>query len=191
MVGSLRIFTSEELPPPSWYLTRSGLSKAKSAIDSLKDATQNEIATSEEASIFRPEVLDLDLGQIHTFFVENSRFWDRFSGEYRAQRKTLRSVSISRRWPRILEKLPAALKWQEAHSELLAREKKYQSTLDDFYQGIGTDWNFIGTVFENAETISRGLAVENVDQFSIALDKPSFLNLTETLNDAIQQLFYS
>lgn len=181
LVGSLRIFTSEALPPPSWYLTRSGLSRAKSAIDSLRDATENEIATSDEASIFRPEALKLDLGRIHKFFVENSRFWDRFSGEYRAQRRTLRSVSISRRWSRIFEKLPAALEWQEAHSELLSREKKHQSTLDDLYQGIGTDWIFIGTVFENAETISRGLAVEDVDQFSIALDKPSFLNLTEAL----------
>ncbi|MDJ0317305.1 DUF3320 domain-containing protein [Arthrobacter antibioticus] len=104
-------------------------------------------------NIFTPQVLGLDLKALHWRFEnEHTGFFSRWSQQARADRTTLRPVTVSGGVNRaVIAALPIAIAWQDAQRELYAAERIYGPRLKSYYQGLQTDFSRVHQALELAQ----------------------------------------
>lgn len=119
-------------------------------------------------AVFTDQALTLDLAALTTRFTRDHRGFGRFSGQARADRRTLREVTVRGKVDRrVLERLPDAVAWQAAVEDLEARERQVAPPLGAAYRRLDTDFARLGSALEIARRAAT-LAGATVDPARLA-----------------------
>lgn len=144
--------------------------------------------------VFTDDALTLDLAALNTRFTRDHRGFGRWSGQARADRRTLREVAVSGKADRrVLDRLPDAVAWQAATSELAAREQQFAPPLGGAYRRLETDFARVGAALENARraTALAGAAVDPARLAGQLADggspDPGLTLLARRLNDQVTE----
>ena len=101
--------------------------------------------------VFTEEALGLDLAVLNTRFRDSHRGWGRFTGQARADRRTLKAVAVRGKVDRhLIEKLPEAVAWQTATRQLDVKEQQFAPALGLAYRRLDTDFARVGNALETA-----------------------------------------
>ncbi|ACZ22318.1 hypothetical protein Sked_24040 [Sanguibacter keddieii DSM 10542] len=115
------------------------------------------------ASTFTPEVLELDLVGLKTRFAGPNTGFGRFSSQARADRKTLRGVSVRGKVDKVLlSSLDDAVAWQQSASQLDRGEGEHGARLGSYYQRTDTDFERLGRALGVAQRAVQ-LAGDDLD----------------------------
>ena len=118
--------------------------------------------------VFTDQALTLDLPALRVRFTRDHRGFGRFSGQARADRRTLREVAVRGKVDRrLLERLPDAEAWQAAVRDLEARERQFAPPLGAAYRRLDTDFARLGSALEIARRAAT-LAGATVDPARLA-----------------------
>ena len=102
--------------------------------------------------IFSESVLQLDLSELHRRFEHEHTGFRRWSKQSRADRKTLRSVTVNSVVNKsVIAALPEAIAWQQAQQQLYATERAYGPRLKSYYQGLQTDFGRVHQAIDLAK----------------------------------------
>ena len=155
-------------PQPGWLnpAVQAAVGESMTVLGPLTDLVRQHERGMRE--VFTDGALGLDLAALNTRFRESHRGWGRFSGQARADRRTLKAVAVRGKVDRrLIEKLPDAVAWQTAIRELAAKEQQYAPPLGRAYRRLDTDFARVGNALETARR-AVGLAGAAVDPALLA-----------------------
>ena len=102
-------------------------------------------------SIFRPEVLNLDLPGLVVRFRDVHKGMRRWSGAAKQDKQLIKSVSVSGRCDKnVIGQLGEAASWQEAVGEMRRAEAAYATGLGPRYQGPATQFDQLRAALNTA-----------------------------------------
>ncbi|MEV8181864.1 DUF3320 domain-containing protein [Specibacter sp. NPDC078692] len=132
------------------------------AIQSVRQKQQ------ELQGIFAESALQLDLSELHRRFEHEHTGFKRWSKQSRADRKTLRSVTVTGVVNKsVIAALPGAIAWQQAQQQLYATERAYGPRLKSYYQGMQTDFGRVHQAIDLARRATE-LAGNDVSLHGLA-----------------------
>ncbi len=138
-------------PQPGWLnpAVQAAVGESMTVLGPLTDLVRQHERSMRE--VFTDEALSLDLAALNTRFRESHHGWGRFSGQARADRRTLKAVAVRGKVDRrLIERLPDAVAWQAATRELAAKEQQFAPPLGQAYQRLDTDFGRVGNALETA-----------------------------------------
>ena len=117
---------------------------------------------------FTDSVLELDLPALQVRFRDAHRGLRRFSGQARADKKLLKSVTKTGKVDkRVLARLEDAVAWQAAHQDLTRKEDQFAPPLGPSYQRLDTDFTRVASAVEVAHQAVQ-LAGADLDSARLA-----------------------
>ncbi len=143
-------------PPAAWLnpATQSAVAESVAVLGPLVEHVREHDRRMRE--LFTDDALGLDLAGLQIRFRDSHRGFGRFTGAARADRRALKAVTVRGKVDRqLLERLPDAIAWQQAHRELQERERQYAPPLGLTYRGTGTDFRRLGDALETARRASH------------------------------------
>lgn len=117
---------------------------------------------------FTDDVLALDLPALHVRFRDTHKGLRKFSGQARADKKLLKSVTKTGKVDKdVLARLEEAAAWQAAHNELSRQEHRFAPVLGPSYQRLDTDFARVASAVEVAHKAVQ-LAGADLDSARLA-----------------------
>ncbi len=191
LIALARLSQSGNLPEANWLnpSVQGALDESARVLDNLTAMVREREETLN--SVFKPEVLDLDLVGLKVRFAERKGFkvW---SKQAREDKKTLRGVTQSGgAGKEIIARLDEALAWQQAQRDLSSGETEYSPRLGEYYHGTSTDFGRLSAALEVAREAIR-LAGQDIAPGALASQiargtEPEF-DLIPTADRAEEQL---
>ncbi|HOZ58535.1 MAG TPA: DUF3320 domain-containing protein [Nakamurella multipartita] len=155
-------------PQPGWLnpAMQAAVGESMTVLGPLTDLVRQHERSMRE--VFTDEALSLDLAALNTRFRESHHGWGRFTGQSRADRRTLKAVTVRGKVDkRVIERLPDAVAWQAATRELTTKEQQFAPPLGRAYTRLDTDFARVGNALETARR-AVGLAGAAVDPARLA-----------------------
>jgi len=131
--------------PESEWLDTFAIPKLDEAIDVLGALVDSYREKAEElSSVFKPSVLELDLESLRVRFESLHRGIRKLGSAYRADKKKLSAQTrLGKTTKDVIEKLPAAIEWQNLAAKLQAAEEQHADPLGSYYRGTDTAFDAV------------------------------------------------
>ncbi|WP_238419492.1 DUF3320 domain-containing protein [Gordonia sp. 'Campus'] len=155
-------------PEPEW-LNSAVIARVSECLN-VMDAVVEHANRRQDAlrEVFTPAVLELDLPSLIVRFRETHKGLRRFSGAARADRKLIKSVSVSGRCDKeVLTQLDEAASWQHAVADVRKAEAVHAGQLGSRYQGQSTEFGSLRAALDNARA-AMNLAGMDTDSTALA-----------------------
>lgn len=138
-------------PERSWFnpAVQTALDESTKILGSLV-ALVNERRDAIE-QVFTPAALDADLHGLEVRFRESHRGWRAMGAAARADKRLLKSISVSGRADKhVRARLGEAVAWQKAELSLTAAEQQHAARLGSYYERTTTDFARLGNAIATA-----------------------------------------
>jgi hypothetical protein len=155
-------------PESSWL--NPGLQTALDESVRVLGELVNVVRQREESlgEVFTADALGLDLRALHTRFRDTHRGLHKLSGQARADKKALRTVTVAGKVDKgVLARLEEAVAWQEAERALSLNEADHAPILGSYYRRTATDFSRVAAAIETAHTAVR-LAGEDLNASALS-----------------------
>jgi Protein of unknown function (DUF4011)/AAA domain len=177
--------------PERPWLSAAGQRAASGAAQVLHDAHRALAAAEADASAyFTPDALRHDMGALAPRFIAGRRGLGKLSGNYRAARKTVRTVTREEVADETAhEHLGLAADWRLAADALAAAEARHAALLGPYYTGRATDFARLGRALAHAATAVRCARGQDLSRAAgyICRDAAPDRIVTGTVTEARQQ----
>lgn len=163
-----RLGETPSRPLAPWFhpAVQSALQESERVLGMLVATVRSRRAALEH--VFTPAALELDLAALEQRFRETHTGFGRWSSQARADRKLIKSVSVSgKAKPEVLAHLGEAAEWQRAERVLDQGERDHAERLGPYYRRTDTDFDRLSTALETARQAVR-LAGEDIDVSALA-----------------------
>lgn len=156
---------TENRPEKSWLKTEVD-SQVERGITSLRESHKAlDHAQGIAEKTFTRSALEIKPDELISKFANQHRGLRKMSGDYRADKKTLREVTQPGFATKdAIERLTDAKDWLEAKTNLELAEEKYATLIGPRYQGSATDWASLSKALETARQIVRSAKTEGLDR---------------------------
>ncbi|QVT81490.1 RecBCD enzyme subunit RecD [Nocardioides aquaticus] len=142
---------SSALPERAWLnpAVQAALQESMRALSSVVELVRERRQAVEE--VFTTEALNTDLHALEVRFRDSHTGLRAFSAAARADKKLLRSISVSGRSDKsVRARLPEAVAWRRAEAALWDTEQEHSGRLGSYYQRTATDFGRLGDALETA-----------------------------------------
>lgn len=191
-VSAIEMLESLNFPPPKWIANRVALAAGESGVEVLRPIVKELREKRDGCKDFMHAALELDLESLQIFFETNTRFWNKFSRDYRKRRRSLVQCSASGKFRNLLEQLDTATKWQSLVARLSEAEEKHAEALEGLYRGIDTDWDHLEQQVQRAKEIAKAIFVTELSAFVAAMETNRSISgvrdLVEAANTVLGEL---
>lgn len=144
---------SAALPERSWLnpAVQAALEESTRVLSSVVELV-NDRRTSVE-QVFAPSALEADLTGLELRFRETHRGLRALSGAARADKRTLKGITVSGRADKeVRARLAEAVAWQKAEVALDSAERQHAGRLGAYYERTATDFGRIGEAIRTAQS---------------------------------------
>ncbi|WP_322544830.1 DUF3320 domain-containing protein [Rhodococcoides fascians] len=163
-----QIGAAKDLPEKNW-LNAAILQRISESIDVLESVVEHANRRQESLKdVFTPAALDLDLSALNVRFREVHTGFRKWSSSARADKRSLKSVTISGRVDKsVLGRLDEAASWQTSVREVAEKETQHGANLGSKYHGPATEFDRARAALDNARRAVR-LAGADIDPDTLA-----------------------
>lgn len=143
---------SSALPERTWLnpAVQMALDESLRVLSSVVELV-NERRTAVE-QVFNAAALEADLQGLDVRFRETHRGFRAFGGAARADKRTLKSLTVSGKADKTIRaRLGEAIAWQKAEAALSAAERQHAERLGSYYERTSTDFARLGEAIRTAQ----------------------------------------
>jgi very-short-patch-repair endonuclease len=195
-LGGLAVLGNKTARPLApWF--HPGVQAALGESERVLDTLVSAVRSRREAlsTVFTTAALELDLAALDQRFRETHTGLGRFSGQARADRKLVKSVTVSGKAKKdVLVHLGEAAEWQRAERALDHGEQDHAGRLGSYYRRVDTDFDRVSSAIETARRAVQ-LAGDDIDVAALARQlgadgdpDPLLTSLGERLSSSVQAL---